>query len=643
MTHPSEPTAPRQLYAPLPLPAVSFDDQFWAPRRRVNRERTLPHIYAQCAATGRIDAFRRDWQPAPEHAQRNGRWQGSAVMFWDSDVAKWIEAAAYSLATDPDPQLDAQLDALIATIAGIQQPDGYLNTWFTHIDPAGRWSNLRDWHELYCAGHLIEAAVAHYEATGKRALLDVLCRYADYIGATFGAAPGQRRGYCGHPEIELALIRLAQATGEPRYMALSRYFVNERGRQPHYFDQEALARGADPAEFWAGSHEYNQSHLPVREQHEAVGHAVRAMYLYSAMADLAAIDGDAALGDACARLWRHLTGRRMYVMGGIGTSGTNEGFTSDYDLPNESAYAETCAAIGLIFWARRMLQLGLDRRYADVLELALYNAALSGVSLGGDAFFYENPLASRGRHHREPWFSCPCCPPNLARLVASLGAYAYAQGESEAVVHLYAQGSAQFHFGGAPVTLQVQTDYPWDGRVVVRVAAAQPVRFALRMRLPGWCAAPQVALNGGPLNALAEHGYLRIEREWRNGDEVALELPMPIERLYADPRIAADLGCVALRRGPLLYCIEQADHAVPIERIVLPDTAELSQAFHAELLGGVAVISGAALAASHEGWDEGLYRAERPALRPCALTAIPYYAWDHRAPGAMRVWLPSAP
>lgn len=633
-------TAARRHFMPVPFTSVTIADSFWAPRQQINRERTIPHIYRQCLDTGRIDAFRPDWDPSPEIRQRSP-WGGTHVMFWDSDVAKWIEAASYSLATNPDPQLDALLDEVIGLIASAQQPDGYLNTWFRTIDPENRWKNLRDWHELYCAGHLIEAAVAHYQATGKRSLLDVLCRYADYIGSKFGREPGQQRGYCGHPEIELALVKLARATGEQRYMDLSRYFVDERGRQPHYFEIEARERGEDPALFWAKSFEYNQSHLPVRQQPEVVGHAVRAMYLYSAMADLAGQDGDASLLEACKRLWAHLTTKRMYVMGGIGTSGANEGFTSDYDLPNESAYAETCAAIGLIFWAHRMLQLDLDRRYADVLELALYNAVISGVSLEGDTFFYDNPLASHGTHHRQEWFSCPCCPPNLARLLASLGQYVYAQSDTDAVVHLYVAGSGQFQIGGQRVTLYQQTNYPWDGTVRLRVEPEHAARFGLRLRLPAWCANPQARVNGEKidLSGSADRGYARIERDWRPGDEVTLELPMPAERVYAHPAVAADAGQVAIRRGPLVYCFEQADHEQPLDWLALPHDTALSERLEPGLLGGVVTISAAGQALADAGWEEALYRTAPPASQPSLLKAIPYYTWDQREPGRMRVWL----
>lgn len=627
-------------FTPVPFTRVTIEDTFWAPKLQVNRERSIPHIYQQCLETGRIDAFRPDWQPGPEIKGR-GSWGGTVVMFWDSDVAKWLQAASYSLATHPDPQLDALVDEVIAIVAQAQHADGYLNTWFTTVDPQNRWKNLRDWHELYCAGHLIEAAAAHFEATGKRTLLDILSRYVDHIASLFGVEPGQKRGYCGHPEIELALVKLYQATGERRYLELSRYFVDERGRQPHYFDQEARERGADPAAFWAKTYEYNQSHRPVREQHEVVGHAVRAMYLYTAMMDLAREYGDASLHEACEHLWRHLTTKRMYVTGGIGTSRHNEGFTSDYDLPNEDAYAETCAAIGLIFWAQRLLQLDCDRRYADPLELALYNSVLSAVSGDGQAFFYENPLASNGHHHRQPWFHCPCCPPNLARLFASLGEYIYAQSETDAVVHLYIQSTGKLSVADQTVTLRQETDYPWDGTVAIQVTPEQPAAFGLRLRIPGWCRSASVTVNGAAVNGTdrLEQGYVRLERLWQPGDVVKLELAMPIERLSAHPEIKADQGQIALRRGPLIYCLEQCDQTEPLHRLVLPPAAVLTSQFEPDLLGGVVVLRGTAAALDDTGWADMLYRPDPPATRPAPITAIPYYAWANREPGAMQVWL----
>ena len=620
-------------FAPLPFTAVSIDDEFWAPRLRVNREHTIPTEYRQCRDTGRIDAFRLNWKPGSEPVPH---------IFWDSDVAKWIEAASYSLATHPDPELRALLDEVITLIASAQQPDGYLNTHFSVVEPEKRWTNLRDKHELYCAGHLIEAAVAHYQATGKRSLLEVLCRYADHIDRTFGPRPGQKRGYPGHEEIELALVKLFQATGERRYLELSKYFIDERGRQPHYYDLEAVARGDDPRNYRFKTYAYLQAHVPVREQTEVVGHAVRAMYLYSAMTDLARETDDQSLLAACERLWQNLCLQNMYITGGIGPEAANEGFTSNYDLPNETAYAETCAAIALVFWNQRLLQLACDSRYADVLERVLYNGVLSSVSLDGEKFFYENPLASQGGHHRQAWFDCACCPPNLARLFASLGQYIYAQNDHEMVVHLYIQGSASFQIAGQNVRLRQQTRYPWEGSVLLHLDMEQPTSFGLRLRIPGWCHSAKLSVNGEPIEPASrmECGYVKLERLWHPSDRVQLDLDMPVEQVYAHPDVRQDSGQIALQRGPLVYCLEAADHSVPLQRILMPREATLSSHFEANMLGGVTVICGEGLAADTTGWENALYRKQGPDLKPCALTAIPYYAWDNRQPGQMRVWLP---
>lgn len=629
----------RRAYAPVSFTDVAIDDEFWAKRLRANRERTIPIEYDQCKTTGRIDALRLEWQPGqgkPPH------------IFWDSDVAKWIEAASYSLATHPDPQLDALVDEVVALLAGSQQPDGYLNTHYTTVEPQNRWTNLRDNHELYCAGHLIEAGVAHFQATGKRTLLDVVCRYADYIATVFGREPGQKRGYPGHEEIELALVKLYHVTGDKRYLDLSAYFVDERGAQPHYFDQEAIARGEDPASYHFKTYAYSQSHIPVREQREVVGHAVRAMYLYAAMADLAGELGDAGLLEACEHLWKHLTTRNLYITGGIGPSASNEGFTRDYDLPNEKAYAETCAAIGLVFWSHRLLQLACDGRYADIMERALYNGVISGVSLDGARFFYENPLASLGDHHRQEWFDCACCPPNVARLLASLGEYVYGCNDSESApeiaVHLYVQGSARVKLGSQEVTLRQETRYPWAGKVTVQVDLAQPLRFGLKLRIPGWCRRAEVSVNAQAVDmeGKLQRRYLTLDRTWRSGDRVVLDLDMPVEFMRAHPDVRQDAGQVALQRGPVVYCVEQVDHSAPLTRLALSLNAPLIPSYQSDLLDGVVVLTGTGYAASTEGWNDVLYRAEPARQEPCAITAIPYYAWDNREPGAMRVWLPVA-
>jgi uncharacterized protein len=561
-------------------------------------------------------------------------------IFWDSDIAKWLEAASYSLATHHDPALEAQVDEVIRLIVAAQQPDGYLNTYFTVVEPEKRWTNLRDWHELYCAGHLIEAAVAHFQATGKRVLLDALCRYADYIDTVFGIAPGKKRGYPGHEEIELALVKLYRVTDEKRYLHLSQYFVDERGRQPHYFDIEARLRGVDRAAFQHRTYEYNQSHLPVREQREVVGHAVRAMYLYSAMADLARELHDQSLFDADQHLWNHLCTTRLYITGGLGPSRHNEGFTADYDLPNETAYAETCAAIGLVFWNHRMLQLDCEARYADVLERALYNCVLGGVSLDGQKFLYENPLTSLGTHHRQEWFMCACCPPNIARLLASLGQYIYAVNDKDLVVHLYIQSTAQTTVGGREVTVRQETTYPWDGTITLRLGMDEPAMFGLRLRLPGWCHNAVLKVNGDTFDIAShlEQGYVRVERVWQDDDRVELELAMPVERMYAHPNVRQNAGCVALQRGPLVYCLEGTDNKAPLHRIVVPGITELASHFEPDM-PGVMVIRGKALVEEDTDWTETLYRSRPASLQPGAITAIPYYVWDNRQPGEMRVWL----
>ena len=630
---------PARPHRAVPFTAVDIRDGFWAPRQTAVRERTVPFLYAQYEKNGLFEALDVHLPPGPLRIPFNNR-PNTAVMYWDSDIAKWIEMASYTLATHRDPALDARIDELIARIAKAQQPDGYFNTYFTRREPAKRWTNLRDWHELYCAGHLIEAAVAHAQVTGKSTLADVVRRYADYIATVFGPGPNQRRGYCGHPEIELALVKLHGFTGEQRYLDLAKFFVDERGREPHYFDQEAIARGEDPAAQYYGTYEYSQSHVPVREQREVVGHAVRAMYLYSAMADLAAAFDDASLLAACRTLWSDLTTKRLYVTGGLGPSARNEGFTADYDLPNETAYAETCAAVGLIFWAQRMLLAEGDARYAEMMELALYNGALSGLALDGEHFFYDNPLASRGGHRRWTWHRCPCCPPNIGRLVASLGQYVYSTGPHEAAVHLYIAGRGRMSVGGVGVVLHQKTAYPWHGTIELRVEPEQPVEFALRLRIPGWCRSARLAINGTPLDvaAVTDRGYAHVRRRWQQGDEIALHLDMPAERIYANPEVAADAGRVALKRGPIVYCLEGADHEVPMHRIALPRSHPIEAHFEPDLLSGVGTLT--AEATLVRAWDsDTLYRTEPPGTQPTAIRAVPYSFWSNRDSEEMSVWI----
>ena len=427
----------RRGYSPVPFAEVSLTGPFWRERLEVVLKRTIPSQHAKLAEVGILDSLKLP-KPIPPLTMPRNNHGFTVQVFWDSDVGKWIEAAAYALAHRRDPDIEARIDAIVDDLAKAQAPDGYLNCWYNGREPEKRWTNLRDNHELYNAGHLLEGAIAYFRITGRRRFLDIMERYVDHIAATFGTGPGQKRGYPGHQEIELALYKLYRLTGDRRRLDLAAYFIDERGRQPpHYFTQEAIARGDDPAKFWHVTYEYNQSHLPVREQTKVVGHAVRAMYMLSAMADLAAELDDDGLKRACETLWRDVTTAQMYVTAGLGPKETNEGFTEPYDLPNETAYAETCASVALIFWAQRMLHLDLDGDYADVMERALYNDALSGLSREGTHYFYANPLESRGQHKRWAWHNCPCCTMNVARLVASVGGYFLSTGEDGVAFHLY--------------------------------------------------------------------------------------------------------------------------------------------------------------------------------------------------------------
>jgi hypothetical protein len=643
------PEASYRKLEPVALPRVRLTEGFWAERVETTRAVTLPIEYEQCKKTGRIDAWK--WEPGQPNEPH---------IFWDSDVAKWIEAAAYSLTTRPDKKLERQIDAVVEMMAQAQGEDGYLNSHFLRVEPRKRWTNLRDWHELYCAGHLTEAAVAYHEATGKREFLDVMRRYADHIDRVFGRKKGQKRGYPGHEEIELALVKLYRATGERRYLSLAKSFVNERGRRPHYYDLEAVERGEVPKGHRHGDYRYNQSHLPVREQTEVVGHAVRACYLYAGMADVAAETGDRKLAQACRRLWKNLTEKRLYVTGGVGPTSRNEGFTIDYDLPNESAYAETCAAIALVFWAHRMLHLDADAQYADVMERALYNGVLSGISLDGKRFFYANPLAVHPAMNefspghvtatRQEWFGCACCPPNVARLLTSIGGYMYSKGRNAIWVHLYGAGAAEIETKGQTVSIEQKTEYPWQGRVRIHVAPERPSTFALALRVPGWCRQAKVMVNGKAvaLGKIIRKGYAHISREWKSGDKVDLELPMPVERIEANPKVRQDCGRVALQRGPLVYCLEEADNGRDLSDLALPRDSRLRVVTDRKLFGGTPAIMGKALRRDERAWKTGadargaLYRPAGSKTKSVTIKAVPYFLWANRREGEMVVWIREA-
>lgn len=618
-------SSPHARLRPVPVPAVTLADPFWAPRLETLREVTLPAQYRSLEETGRIDNFCR--AAGKKQLPFQGRYYN------DSDVYKWLEAVAWTLARGRDPALELTADAVIAEIVDAQEPDGYLNTYFALDRAAERWTNLRDMHELYCAGHLIQAAVAHRRATGSERLLTVARRLADHIGETFGpAAAGKRPGTPGHEEIEMALVELSRETGEPRYRRQAGFFLDMRGRG------------------LIGGRPYHQDHKPFRELDRLVGHAVRAVYLTAGAADLYAETGEPALRATLHRLWENMTTRQMYVSGGIGARHQGEAFGGEYELPNARAYAETCAAIGSVMWHWRMLALEGDAGYADALETALYNGVLVGLSLDGLTYFYENPLRDDGGHRREPWFDCACCPPNLARLLASLPGYFYSLSEDGVWTHLYAEGTARLRLAdGRTVGLKQHTRYPWDGEVVIEVEGQGP--FTLYLRVPAWCeSGASMEINGQPLEAMPPPGaYAHLRRDWQPGDRVRLDLPMPVRRVACHPYAAENVGRVALCRGPLLYCLEGVDHpGLDLRDLWLPLDAPLTAEDRPDLLGGVVTLHGRALAAPPDaGWAGRLYRTARP--QPAAsrgqavpMTAIPYYAWANRQPGPMQVWLRSS-
>ncbi|WEG11887.1 glycoside hydrolase family 127 protein [Pullulanibacillus sp. KACC 23026] len=636
------------------IPKVSLTDTFWSQYQDIVKKNMIPYQW-QALNDQLPDA-------EPSHAIENfriaaGESDGEfyGMIFQDSDVAKWLEAVAFSLETEANPELERLADEVIDLIGRAQRSDGYLNTYYTVKEPEKRWTNLKDNHELYCAGHLIEAAVAYYKATGKETFLHIMSKYADYIDTVFGEEEGKLSGYPGHQEIELALVKLYDVTGNENYLKLSKYFIDERGKQPHYFDIEKNKR--QNTESWnEDTYAYHQAHQPVREQSEAVGHAVRAVYMYTAMADLAAKTNDESLKAACKRLWENVTRKQMYVTGGMGSMVAGEAFSFNYDLPNDLSYTETCASIGLVFWANRMLNLEANSDYADIMELALYNGTISGMDLDGKKFFYVNPLevlpeASEKRpdkRHvkpvRQSWFGCACCPPNLARLIASIGHYIYSQKDNDLFVHLYMGNETAFDIEDVHVAVKQKTDYPWDGKVVINIDPDREHLFSMAFRIPGWAKGTQIKINGERLDqqALTKDGYVYIKRQWKKNDQVELNFPMVAERIYSNPQVRHNVGKVAIKRGPVVYCLEQADNGENLHAIKLPRSAELTAQFEGSLLNGVVVITADAVRIDENQWDQALYQATSVQTVPNPIKAIPYYAWCNREQGEMLVWINEA-
>jgi DUF1680 family protein len=633
-------------FRPVAFTEVRITDAFWAPRLETNRNVSVPYALRMNEETGRVDNFRK--------AARlmTGSYKGK--RYNDSDVYKAMEGAAYTLMLHPDPALRKQLDELVVLIGKAQEPDGYLYTTRT-LDPknpapgAGpeRWSNLRVSHELYNVGHMYEAAVAHLMATGERSFLDIAVKNADLLLRTFGSGPGQRRGFPGHQEVEIGLAKLYRVTGNRAYLDLAKFFLDERG---HYFGGEKHAPN-DPFSVY-DSDEYMQNHKPVLEQDEAVGHAVRAMYMYSGMADVAALGGYAEYINAIDRLWENVVSRKMYLTGGVGSRGIVEGFGPDYELPN-SAYAETCAAIGNALWNQRLFLLHGESKYIDVMERVIYNGLLAGVSLSGDRFFYQNPLESDGRYQRSSWFEVACCPPNMTRFLPSLPGYVYATKDDTVFVNLFVGSAGRVDIIGRKVVLTQDTRYPWDGAVKITVSPeGGGFEFEIAVRIPGWARneavpgslyrfldrsddKPSLKVNGKSVALELSAGYGRIRRAWKLGDIIELSLPMPVRRVVADARVEAASGMIALQRGPILYCAEGLDNGGDVFDLVVPDIAKLQSVFRPDLLNGVQVIRGPATV--YTTTKDGKTEAKKLEFQ-----AIPYYAWANRGAGEMAVWLPRA-
>jgi DUF1680 family protein len=627
-------------WQPIDQTRVSINGGFWDTLQQQVGQVTLGHIYNEMRHQGQLDALRLDQRMHRGREEANG-WYWGGSIFWDSDVAKWLEAASAYLQHQKDAKLETLVDGTIELLAGAQQQDGYLNSHILTWRPRHRFKNLRDLHELYCAGHLIEAAVTHRQATGKETLLNIATRLADYLATVFGDGSNQLPGYCGHPEIELALIRLYRLTHEQRYLDLSRFFVERRGTKPHYFDREAVER-LDATPFRpthpVSPYAYMQAHLPVREQREVVGHAVRAMYLYSAVADLAYELKDEELVDVGKNFWQDLNRSKLYITGGLGSAAENEGFTKDYDLPNLKSYAETCAAIALLQWAHRMVHLELDSRYTDTIERTLYNGVLAGLGTDGKSFFYHNPLESDGTHHRVSWpWWCPCCPANLARMILSLSGYLYSTGAKAITIHQYVSSEANFSIEGQDVRLVVASDFPLEGTASIRFEVVSGSPFEVYLRVPGWAGNHEFAVNGRTMEPEIVAGYAVISRSWNTGDELTARFEMPVQTHFSNYEVAGNRGRVAISRGPLIYCAEEVDNGSHLDRFAINPEKGVELKREDSELGEIVSLS--VPGSKEELEDRSLYSLTPPSGVPCEIKLIPYYAWDNRAPGEMLVWL----
>jgi len=621
-----------QKIEPVSFSQVNITDKFWKPKIDKVATKTLQAcIYQTEVATPRIRNF--------EKVARNKGEQHEGIFYDDSDVFKALEAMAYSLKTHPSADMEKKCDEWIDKIAAAQQPDGYLNTWFTLKGLQDKYTDM-SMHEDYNAGHMIEAGVAYFNATGKRKLLDVCIKWADQFDRIFG--PDKRHWVTGHEELELALVKLYKVTKNEKYLKLSDWLLSERGH--------GYAKGYTWTD-WKDT-AYAQDVLPVKEQSQITGHAVRAMYLYTGAADVAAQTGDQGYIKAMRNVWEDVVYRNMYITGGIGSAGSNEGFSQDYDLPNEQAYCETCASVGMVFWNQRMNALTGNSEYIDVLERSLYNGALDGLSLSGDHFFYGNPLASRGQHQRREWFGTACCPANIARLVASLGDYIYAKTDNSIYVNLFVGSNTSIPLKTGNVDVKMETNYPWDGKMKLMINPDKNSKFSLNLRVPGWAqgqtstndlydlsdfgsAIIYLKVNGKEEAVKIENGYLVINRDWKKGDVVDYELPMQTNRVIARSELKQDANRIAIQRGPLVYCVEGADNNGKAWNIIIPKNTKFETIDYKVLDENIKALTTEVpvITVSEDGTS---LKTENKKI-----TAIPYYTWANRGKNEMQVWLPT--
>ena len=635
----------------LPLKEAAITGRFWHDFMEKARTQVIPYQWE--ALNDRIPGAE------PSYCMRNfriasGKETGDhgGFVFQDSDVAKWLEAVAYSLMYHPDPDLEKTADSAIDEIVAAQQPDGYLNTYYIIKGLDKRFTNLKDNHELYCLGHFLEAGVAYYQATGKDKLLKSLIKFVDLVDSLIGPEEGKLRGYPGHQEIELALVKLYDITKDEKHLRLAKYFIDERGQEPLFFMEENKKQGNNF--YWKDSlfqFNYYQAGEPVREQKYAVGHSVRAVYMYAGMADVARKTGDNSLLTACRRLWTDMTRRQMYITGGIGSSHYGEAFTYDYDLPNDTIYAETCASIALVFFAQRMFNLEAKGEYADVMERALYNGTISGMSADGKSFFYVNPLEvvpeasekDQMRRHvkveRQKWFGCSCCPPNLARMLTSLGGYAYSKNNDVLYVNLFAGGTVDTQLSSGAFAFDMTTDYPWDETVTIKITKATE-DAVLALRVPGWCEGYSVKRNGIDAEHVVKDGYALLTG-LSAGDDIEFVMEMPVVVLEANPRVREDIGKVAVQRGPVVYCLEEVDNGKDLHRVFLPKDVAFTNEYCDDFFGGAVLLQSKGKRLCQCDWEPDLlYRKAKAAgYEDVQLKWVPYYLWANRGAGEMVCWV----